>query len=158
MAGRLGERLLAQQSELETRIRELEDDESPVSEAKTLESDGEGSVDEDIKRKLDALESETRKWGRGNEQIYRLVNGPDEKSLLDVGILSVRFLSDIADIKCVNRNRPLHHRPTLLGLCSCQQTTLLVHLRPSQLPAAHATIPKPGPPIWSSLQKSASPS
>jgi hypothetical protein len=87
MAGRLGERLLSQQSELESRIRELEEDEVEAhndTDATVAESDGEGSVDEEIKTKLDALESETRKWGRGNEEIYRLVNGGAEKTFLDV--------------------------------------------------------------------------
>jgi hypothetical protein len=99
LAGRLGEALLTQQAELETRIRELEDevrrndDHASVfgngtretraaaqygAENNDDDSDTESNaiLDERVKSKLQELESEMLRWEKGNEQIYKEVGVP----------------------------------------------------------------------------------
>jgi hypothetical protein len=75
MVGRLGEQLLNQQTELEHRVRELEEDAALLpSSADALSADGvAASVDSPLKQKLDALKTESRKWAKGNADMYRVV-------------------------------------------------------------------------------------
>lgn len=94
LAGRLGESLLAQQAELEARIRDLEnelqhgdgdDDNEPAAIRRTRSayvdsSDDErasngaaGLIAQETRDKLEALESELQRWERGNGEIYKEV-------------------------------------------------------------------------------------
>jgi hypothetical protein len=94
LAGRLGESLLTQQAELEARIRELEDElqknDGVVRDKRrthTYTTAGIDSSDDDVdgnaaeraiiaqetRDKLQALESELKRWERGNDEIYKAV-------------------------------------------------------------------------------------
>ncbi|KAH8914467.1 hypothetical protein BT69DRAFT_1273496, partial [Atractiella rhizophila] len=80
LAGRLGERLLSQQAELEAKIRELEEvqglNQSTSSRARGVgggeESDDEatGDVGEEARNRLAELENEVRNWETSNNEIF----------------------------------------------------------------------------------------
>lgn len=70
LAGRLGERLIAQQSALSSRIRSLEDelgDSEPVRSRNrhpdVHELSEDDSVDDNLRGKLEAFEAESKNWG-----------------------------------------------------------------------------------------------
>lgn len=92
LAGRLGEALLTQQAELESRIRDLEDEvrrnedhdevfggPSTSASSTRLDDDSDGEsimLDETVREKLQDLENEMIRWERGNEEIYKDVGLP----------------------------------------------------------------------------------
>jgi transposase len=82
LAGRLGESLLSQQAELENRIRDLEQDAVAASADPTdrrarshgghvAEPSERSQVGDDVRRKLESLESEMRQWEVENDEMYR---------------------------------------------------------------------------------------
>lgn len=93
LAGRLGERLLSQQTELETRIRELEDEVNQGNHGLGIHgsrvnngsgydnSDEESILGGEVKEKLNALEEDLQQWHRGNDEIYRVVGTPSGTEL-----------------------------------------------------------------------------
>lgn len=78
MAGRLGERLLSQQSELEQKIADLEGllpGQDSDSESGVLSSHNE-QVAEQVRSRFEALETEMQTWESGNEELYQSLAKP----------------------------------------------------------------------------------
>lgn len=76
MAGRLGERLLMQQSELESKINELEGLMGPQDSDEESVPGGHQDVSEQVKQNLQALESEMASWSTGNDELYHQLAKP----------------------------------------------------------------------------------
>jgi hypothetical protein len=72
LAGRLGESLLSQQAELERKIQDLEHAVLPLgSDGERVEyDDATQDIGQEIKSKLEALESDMRQWDADNEVFY----------------------------------------------------------------------------------------
>ena len=80
LAGRLGENLLNQQAELESKIRELEEQAQrlPTRErsrglvnAESEDEESNPALGQEVRKKLEALEAEMTQWDQGNESLYR---------------------------------------------------------------------------------------
>lgn len=126
LAGRLGEALLSQQAELESRIRELEDEvkknedhdhvfgnggkqktrqynKNTVNGIHNDDDDDDSDiesaalVDERVKEKLKELENEMMRWEKGNEQIYKEVGVPS-----GTGSELVRQASSSSMVSCLH--------------------------------------------------------
>lgn len=101
LAGRLGESLLTQQAELENRIRELEHDASSASETAmdrrnrsyghAAEPSEQAVVGEDVRRKLESLESEMRQWEVENEEMYRSAGISRSATVRPLALMSPDF-------------------------------------------------------------------
>lgn len=91
LAGRLGEALLTQQAELESKIRELEEEVQGETRSggaragagaaagvvsgggETSEDEVSNAISEEVKQKLQALEAELKSWQKGNNEIYKII-------------------------------------------------------------------------------------
>ena len=70
LAGKLGESLLSQQAELEDRIRHVESEDFSDYDTRGKQV-GQALSNNDVRKKLEDLEAEMRRWESANEEMYR---------------------------------------------------------------------------------------
>jgi hypothetical protein len=127
LAGRLGETLLSQHTELESKIREIHskvqanNEENHVelnrrSRSKSVEPEGEEQQDdvtldvgEEAKKKLEELEDEVRHWERENEEIFKSL-GINSHSFNGTNMSNVN--RDIGNLLLEDSSDPVRVRPT----------------------------------------------